>query len=94
MVKGLPPEVRTRVINQLVEAIGEVEAIAKRSSKRAKPGSGGVPPKFRWYQLLANLAGVLDGVLKNVNMDDVREKMDKLELEIGELQRTTPQASG
>jgi hypothetical protein len=92
--KGLAPEIGSLVVTKLVEAIGEVERIAKASGKRSKRGTGGVAPKVRWYQLMSNLAQVLDGVLKNIDLEGVKEQMDKLEVQMDELQRTTPQAGG
>ena len=38
------------------------------------------------------LAQVLDGVLKNLDLEGVKEKMDQMEMTLDELQRTTPTA--
>jgi len=38
------------------------------------------------------LAQVLDGVLKNFDLDSVKEKMDQMEIALDELQRKTPTA--
>ncbi len=39
---------------------------------------------------MAYLAQVLDGVLKNLDLESVKEKMDQMDLVLDELQRTTP----
>lgn len=83
------PEIRSRVISKLVEAIEEVERLAKSSGKRSRTGGGGLSPKERWYQLMGYLAQTLDGVLKNLNLQEVQEKIDSLQVALDELQRTT-----
>ena len=88
--KGLTPEVRSRVVTKLVEAIEEAERLAKTSGKRTRTGGGGISPKERWYQLMGYLAQVLDGVLKNLDLESVKEKMDQMEMALDELQRTNP----
>jgi len=88
--KGLTPEVRSRVVTKLVEAIEEAERLAKASGKRTRTGGGGISPKERWYQLMGYLAQVLDGVLKNLDLESVKEKMDQMEMALDELQRTNP----
>src|SRR5205823_9639142 len=90
--RGLTPEVRSRVVTKLVEAIEEVDRLAKASGKRTRTGGGGISPKERWYQLMGYLAQVLDGVLKNLDLHGVKEKMDQMEIALDELQRTTPTA--
>lgn len=88
--KSVAPEVRSRVVTKLVEAIEETERIAKSAGKRSGPGGGGISPKERWLQLLAYLAQVLDGVLRNLDLESVKEKMDQMETALDELQRTNP----
>ena len=39
---------------------------------------------------MAYLAQVFDGVLKNLDFESVKEKMDQMDLVLDELQRTTP----
>ncbi len=90
--KGLAPEVRSRVVTKLVEAIEEAEHLAKASGKRTGRGGGGISPKERWYQLMGYLAQVLDGVLKNFDLEGVKMKMDQMEITLDELQRTTQTA--
>jgi hypothetical protein len=36
------------------------------------------------------LAQVLDGVLENLDLESVKEKMDQMEITLDELQRTNP----
>jgi len=91
--KGVAPEVRSRVVTKLVEAIDEAERLAKESGKRSRSGAGGTSPKERWYLVMGYLAQVLDGVLKNFDLESVKEKMDQMEAALDELQRTT-QTSG
>jgi hypothetical protein len=88
--KGLTPEVRSGVVTKLVGAIEEAERLAKASGKRTRTGGGGISPKERWYQLMGYLAQVLDGVLKNLDLESVKEKMDQMEMALDELQRTNP----
>ena len=88
--RGVAPDIRSRVVTKLVEAIEETEHIAKSAAKRTKTGSGGISPKERWYQLMGYLAQVLDGVLKNLDLESVKEKMDLMETALDELQRTNP----
>ena len=88
--RGVAPEVRSRVVAKLVEAIEETEHLAKSAAKRTKTGGGGISPKERWYQLMGYLAQVLDGVLKNLDLETVKEKMDQMENALDELQRTNP----
>lgn len=90
--KGIPPEVRSRVVTKLVEAIEEVESLAKASARKTRKGSGGISPKERWYQLMGYLAQVLDGVLKNFDLEEVKKKMDQMEGALDELQRTAQTA--
>ena len=90
--KGVAPEVRSRVVTKLVEAIDEAERLAKESGRRSRSGAGGISPKERWYLVMGYLAQVLDGVLKNFDLESVKEKMDQMDLVLDELQRTTPTA--
>ncbi len=77
-----------------MNAINEVESLAKSSGRRTRKGHGGVSPKVRWYQLMAYLAQILDGVLRNLDLEKYEEKMGELERAVEELQRTSPQATG
>ncbi|TMI09763.1 hypothetical protein E6H34_00675 [Candidatus Bathyarchaeota archaeon] len=53
--KGVAPEVRTRVVTKLVEAIDEAERLAKGSGRRSRSGGGGISPKERWYLVMGSL---------------------------------------
>ena len=88
--RNVAPEVRSRVVTRLVEAIEETERLAKSAGKRPKAGGGGISPKERWLQLMAYLTQVLDGVLRNLDVESIREKMDQMETALDELQRTNP----
>lgn len=88
--RNVAPEVRSRVVAKLVEAIEETERLAKSAGKRPKAGGGGISSKERWFQLMGYLAQVLDGVLRNLDLESVREKMDQMETALDELQRTNP----
>ncbi len=92
--EGEAPGVRSEVVAKLVEAIREVEGLAKASGRRTRKSHGGVSPKVRWYQLMGYLAQTLDGVLRNVDLEKYEEKMGELERAVEELQRTNPQATG
>lgn len=80
------------MVTKLVEAIEEVEQLAKAAGKRPRRGGGGMSPKERWYQLMGYLAQALDGVLKNLDLESVKEKMDQMEAALDELQRTAQTA--
>ncbi len=88
--RNVAPEVRSKVVAKLVEAIEETERLAKSAGKRSKASGGGISPKERWFQLMGYLAQVLDGVLRNLDLESVREKMDQMETALDELQRTNP----
>ncbi len=79
---------------KLVSAIDEVEALAKKAGKRSRKGTGGVSPKVRWYTLMAYLTQILDGVLRNANLEEYEEKMEQMERTVEELQRTSTPAAG
>jgi len=57
--KGVTPEVRSRVVTKLVEAIDVAERLAKESGRRSRSGVGGISPKDPWYLVMAYLAQVL-----------------------------------
>ncbi len=88
--RNVAPEVRSKVVAKLVDAIEETERLAKSAGKRPKASGGGISPKERWFQLMGYLAQVLDGVLRNLDLESVREKMDQMESALDELQRTNP----
>ncbi len=46
------------------------------------------------YQLMSYLAQIMDGVLKNLDLEKYEEKMGELERAVEELQRTSSQAAG
>ena len=83
-------EVRDGVVDKLIAALNETEKIAKAAGRRPKKGSGGIPGKARWYQLMTIIAQTLDQVLRSVDLDQIQEKILEMEKTIGELQRTTP----
>ncbi len=87
------PEVREVVAEKLVDALNVVEGLAKKSGRKTRKGSGGVPAKARWYQLMTYIAQILDGVLRNVELGNVQEKLEMLEKTVEELQRQTRQAT-
>ena len=94
--RTISPEmgVRSDVVSRLVAAIDNVEELAKDSPKRTRKGAGGIPAKARWYKLMGYLVQVLDGVLKNVDLEKYQEKMEELEKTVEELQRTSSQTTG
>jgi len=93
-VEELGPGVRGDVVAKLVSAIDEVEALAKKAGKRSRKGYGGITPKARWYTLMAYLAQILDGVLRNADLEKYEEKMEQMEKTVEELQRTTTPVAG
>ena len=73
------PKIRGDVVETLVAAIEDAQALAKESSAEAGRGMGGMPPKARWYQLVGYLAQVLDGVCKNVELSEINERLMRVE---------------
>ncbi len=61
---------------KLVSAIAEAEALGKKAGKRSRKGYGGISPKARWYTLMAYLAQILDGVLRNADLEKYEEKTE------------------
>ena len=92
--EDLEAGVRADVVERLVSAIREVDGLARAAGKRSQKGHGGLSPKARWYQLMAYLAQILDGVLRNVDLERFEGKMEELEKTVEELQRTGPQPAG
>ncbi len=86
--------VRGDVVEKLVSAINEVETLAKKAGKRSRKGYGGVSPKIRWYTLMAYLAQILDGVLRNADLEKYEERMGEMERTVEELQRTATPVTG
>ena len=86
--------VRSDVVSRLVAAIDDVEELSRDAPKRAHKGAGGIPAKARWYQLMGYLVQVLDGVLRNVDLEKYEGKMEELEKTVEELQRTISQTTG
>ena len=94
VVQVEPAVLRAGVTEKLVDALNVVEGLAKSSPMKASRGSGGIPLKARWYQIMADIAQILDGVLRNVQLGDVEDKLETLEKAVEELQRQTPQTTG
>ncbi len=86
--------VRGDVVAKLVSAIDEVEGLAKKAGKRSRKGYGGISPKVRWYTLMAYLAQILDGVLRDADLEKYEEKMEQMEKTVEELQRTSAPVTG
>lgn len=61
-----------------MEAVKITERLAQ-SSGRKPAGGGGIPPKVRWYQLMGYLSQTLDGVLRNMDMNEIKKRMAELE---------------
>ncbi len=87
-------ERREVVAEKLVDALNVVEGLAKKSGRKARKGSGGVPAKARWYQLMTYIAQILDRVLRSVELGEVETKLKQLETTVDGLQRGTPQPAG
>jgi len=79
------------MIDTLIKAITEANMIAKLSLDSADKGTGGVPPKARWYQLVGYLVQVLDGVCKNVELSEINERLLKVEKMLGVAKAGSPQ---
>jgi hypothetical protein len=62
------PKIRDEMIDTLIKAITEANMIARQAPESADKGTGGVPPKARWYQPVGYVVQVLDGVCKNVEL--------------------------
>ena len=90
---GNSEEIRKKVALKLVEAIEVAEALAMRAERDVKKGTGGVSPKARWYHLMAYLSQTLNGVLQNMDMNQVRKQLAELEKKVVSL-REQDQAPG
>src|SRR5207245_11237231 len=90
--RNVAPEVRSRVVTRLVEAIEETERLAKSAGKRPKAGGGGISPKERWLQLMGYLTQVLDGVLRNLDVYSNSEQMHQKDTALHHHQRTNATA--
>lgn len=87
-------ELREKVASKLLEAIDVAETLAKKSGKTAEKGAGGMPPKARWYQLMAYLSQTLNGVLHNMDMNQVKHDLAELEKQVVKLRDQNQKAQG
>ncbi|MEM2122922.1 MAG: hypothetical protein QXE79_04715 [Candidatus Bathyarchaeia archaeon] len=71
-------EIRRRKIQLLEKAIDDVFHQARSMNGAVKKG-GGEPTKARYYRLMGYLIQVLDGVLKNLELDEVKRRLEKVE---------------
>ena len=83
------PRIRDELIEILETAVKEANALAKASKIVAEKGSGGIPPKLQWYRVIGYLAHVLDGVCKNVQLNELNRRLDDLEKELDATEPTT-----
>jgi len=84
-------EQREEAIAKLVNAIDVVEDLAKAAKTKTeerKPDAS----KARYYQLLGYLVQVLDGVLRNVSLGEIKQHMDETDKEIVKLKRAFEKA--
>jgi len=84
-------EQREEAIGKLVNAIDVVEDLAKKAKTKTeerRPDSS----KARYYQLLGYLVQVLDGVLRNVSLGEIKQHMDETDKEIVKLKRAVAKA--
>jgi hypothetical protein len=71
-------ETRALVAHKLLKAIEVAEKLALKTGTEAKKGAGGVPPKARWYQLMAYLSQTLNGVLQNQDLNETKQQVAEL----------------
>ena len=83
------PRIRDELIEILETAVKEANTLAKESKIVAEKGSGGIPPKLQWYRLIGYLAHVLDGVCKNVQLNELNERLDEVEKELDATEPTS-----
>ena len=85
------PTVREDLVNKLIASIGECYQLAVDASKIAKKGEG-APTKTRYYQLVGYLSQVLDGILENVELDELKARMDRVEAVLHVKRKSPPKA--
>lgn len=79
-----PSKIREQKIQLLEQAIDIVWLNVKKASGTAEKGEE--PPKMRYLRLLGYLMQVLDGVLKNYEMKEIEERLEKVESEVAKLE--------
>ena len=85
------PTVREDLVNKLIASISECYNLAVDASKIAKKGEG-APTKTRYYQLVGYLSQVLDGILENVELDELKTRMDRVEAVLYVKRKPSPKA--
>jgi hypothetical protein len=86
------PKVRDEAIEVLLDAMREINQLAKKASPDSGKGAGGTSAKGRWYQVLGYVVQVMDGVCKNVEISELNERLKRVEeaLGIAEAKPTPP----
>jgi hypothetical protein len=69
------PKAREDAIETLVDAMHEINALAKMAPPDPVKGSGGTSPRERWYRVMAYIIQVMDGVCKNVEISELNERL-------------------
>jgi hypothetical protein len=77
------PKVREEAIETLLDAMREINALAKTTPPDPVKGSGGTSPKERWYQVMAYIIQVMDGVCRNVEISELNQRLKRVEEELG-----------
>ena len=85
------PTIREDLVNKLIASIGECYSLAVEASKAAKKGEG-APTKTRYYQLVGYLSQVLDGILENVELDELKARMERVEAVLHVKRKSSPKA--
>jgi len=83
------PTVREDLVNKLIASIGECYHLATEASERKKKGT---PPKTKYYQLVGYLSQVLDGILENVELDELKARMERVEAALDVKRKPPPKA--
>jgi len=76
------PQIRKQLIEILKASIEQANAIALKASETANPGEGGISAKAQWMRLASQMTQVLDGVLKNVQLNELNERLERVEKEL------------
>ena len=84
--------IRAEVVSRLYEAVKITEEIAKKADEKPA-GSAALPPGVRWYQVMGYLAQTLDGLLRNVDLNETKKDLAELQKMVVQLQAGAAKAT-
>ncbi|MGQ9543695.1 MAG: hypothetical protein ACUVTM_06405 [Candidatus Bathyarchaeia archaeon] len=81
-------EIRSRAIDEILEAMVVIEGLAENAPIEAEKGKADTT-KARYYSVLGYLVQVLDGILKSVESNDLDNRLKAVEAFLNELAKAT-----